>query len=559
MLEANVIFTLDGVNLTIKCTTEDKIKDICKKYSTKINKNMDSLIFLYFGNEVNFELSFKEQANIVDRYFHEMKILVNKNNINNNIIISNTINTKSYSENFNYLINGNLLENIKSIFFLRILLSHLDLKIKLKVIKYNKKLKKQIDIKLINYKFYSGKYIVYETNIKGKEYDGNDDNLLFEGEYLNGERNGKGNEYYYGKLVFEGEYLNGKRNGKGKEYYYDKLIFEGKFLNDKRNGKGKEYYKDGKLKFEGEFLNDERLTGKLYDNNGNLYCDLKSANGLIKEYNDDGKLIFEGEYLNGKKNGKGKEYDNNNGKLIFEGEYLNGKRNGKGKEYDYFLGKLKFDGDYLNGKKNGKGKEYYENGNIEFEGIYNNGERYSGIGYDTKNNKAYELKNGEGYIKKYYLGGIYIFEGEYLNGLINGKGKEYIFGDLRFEGEYLYSQKLRGKYYIDDKLEYEGEFLYNKKWNGKGYDENGNIIYELKNGTGKIKEYNDKFFCSLIYEGECLNGKRNGKGKEYYSDGKISFEGEYLNGKRNGKGKEYDSEGKIKFEGEYLDDNKVSE
>ena len=43
MSEANVFFSLDGVNLTIQCTTEDKMKDICKSYSTKINKNMNSL------------------------------------------------------------------------------------------------------------------------------------------------------------------------------------------------------------------------------------------------------------------------------------------------------------------------------------------------------------------------------------------------------------------------------------------------------------------------------------------------------------------------------------
>ena len=48
----------------------------------------------------------------------------------------------------------------------------------------------------------------------------------FEGEYLNGERNGKGKEYHYNsELEFEVEYLNGNRNGKGKEYYdyYDQL------------------------------------------------------------------------------------------------------------------------------------------------------------------------------------------------------------------------------------------------------------------------------------------------------------------------------------------------
>ena len=47
--------------------------------------------------------------------------------------------------------------------------------------------------------------------MRGREYDGFDDKLLYEGEYLHGERNGKGKEYYGGRLEFEGEYLNGKR------------------------------------------------------------------------------------------------------------------------------------------------------------------------------------------------------------------------------------------------------------------------------------------------------------------------------------------------------------
>ena len=45
---------------------------------------------------------------------------------------------------------------------------------------------------------------------------------MFEGEYLNGERNWKGKEYYNdGSLLFEGEYLNGKKwNGNG----YNKMV-----------------------------------------------------------------------------------------------------------------------------------------------------------------------------------------------------------------------------------------------------------------------------------------------------------------------------------------------
>ena len=104
-------------------------------------------------------------------------------------------------------------------------------------------------------------------------------------------------------------------------------------------------------------------------------------------------------------------------------------------------------------------------------------------------------------------------------------------------------------------MEYEGEYLYGKKWTGKGYDKKGNIIYELINGTGKIKEYN-KMFYKVSFEGELLNGERNGKGKEYVY-GQLRFEGEYLDGKRNGKGKEYDIYGNLIFEGEYLNGKKI--
>ena len=49
--------------------------------------------------------------------------------------------------------------------------------------------------------------------------------LLFEGEYNNGMRNGKGKEYNNGKLIFEGNYLDGQRNGKGKEYQNGEINF----------------------------------------------------------------------------------------------------------------------------------------------------------------------------------------------------------------------------------------------------------------------------------------------------------------------------------------------
>ena len=110
-------------------------------------------------------------------------------------------------------------------------------------------------------------------------------------------------------------------NGKIKEYneYSGELEFEGEYLNGKRNGKGKEYYENGKISFEGEYLNGENWNGKFYDpENINIY-EIKNGQGHIKKYYYYGNLVFEGDYLNGKKNGIGKEYFN--GELEFEGEY----------------------------------------------------------------------------------------------------------------------------------------------------------------------------------------------------------------------------------------------
>ena len=104
-------------------------------------------------------------------------------------------------------------------------------------------------------------------------------------------------------------------------------------------------------------------------------------------------------------------------------------------------------------------------------------------------------------------------------------------------------------------LIFEGEYL-NRKRNGIGkeYNYDGKLAFkgEYLNGkrNGKGKEYNS--LCKLKFEGEYLNGKRNGKGKEYSLYGKLKYEGEYLNGEKNGKGKEYYYNGKLLYEGDYL-------
>ena len=54
---------------------------------------------------------------------------------------------------------------------------------------------------------------------KIKEYDNDKNFIEFEGELVNGCRNGKGKAYSDNRLIYEGEFLNGNRHGKGKEYF----------------------------------------------------------------------------------------------------------------------------------------------------------------------------------------------------------------------------------------------------------------------------------------------------------------------------------------------------
>ena len=339
-----------------------------------------------------------------------------------------------------------MLKNIVSFYFQKFLFNSINEKTKLKLVKYNKNLQNKLGIELINYKFFSRKYILYETKEKGKEYN-SDNDLLYEGEFLHGVRNGKGKEYN----IFSGV-----------------LIFEGEFIKGIKNGKGKDYYRNGNIKFEGEYINGKRWSGKIYGIKNNVISELKNGKGILKELDENGKLKFEGEYLNGEKNGKGKEYGWS-GKLTFGGEYLNGKKNGKVKEY-YDNGKLKFEGEYINGNKNGKGTQYIGNGTIDFQGEFYNGLKWNGINYDDNNNMICNLKNGKGFIKRYYDKGKLMYEYEYVNGLRNGKCKEYFYnGNLKSECEYLNGEKNGNakEYYENGKPKFEGKYL-NGKRNDKG-------------------------------------------------------------------------------------------
>ena len=79
---AKVIFTYNGIETIIQCSKEDTMEKICNKYASKIDVNINSLLFIYSGNKINFKLSFKNQANAIDKERNKMNILVYKQDEN---------------------------------------------------------------------------------------------------------------------------------------------------------------------------------------------------------------------------------------------------------------------------------------------------------------------------------------------------------------------------------------------------------------------------------------------------------------------------------------------
>jgi antitoxin component YwqK of YwqJK toxin-antitoxin module len=69
---------------------------------------------------------------------------------------------------------------------------------------------------------------------------------------LGGKPHGKGAEVNRkGEVIYEGEFKEGKREGEGVLYYKQKKLYEIDF----KNGEGTEFNSEGRIKFRGSFKN----------------------------------------------------------------------------------------------------------------------------------------------------------------------------------------------------------------------------------------------------------------------------------------------------------------
>ena len=79
---AEAIFKYNGMDTTIQCKKEEKMKEICEKFTRKIEADINKLIFIYGGGIINMELKYEELGNEIDKNNIKKYILVYDNNTN---------------------------------------------------------------------------------------------------------------------------------------------------------------------------------------------------------------------------------------------------------------------------------------------------------------------------------------------------------------------------------------------------------------------------------------------------------------------------------------------
>lgn len=359
--------------------------------------------------------------------------------------------------------------------------------------------------------------------------------------------NGKKTDYYEGGQIKAEYYLtNGKLNGQLKVYHENGNIQRvGTYVNGKENGRFIEYDEDGKKTAEYPMVNGE-INGVL-----TIYKDGLKSQEITKQngvsngkfvayyYSDEGKLHskLQGAFLDEKKDGLWQTF------IISEG---------KEELIEYTT--------YSNDEKNGAFKEYVNSDSLE-TGTYKNGILN---GYFKRKTKmtGFEGKNFESEVTWWNMES----EGNYINGLEDGKWIYYFFGGKSEEGNYQLGNKT-GKWikYVRmgnyaDKIQQETNYT-NGKENGlcKRYFE-FETVSDSTDGNPSIKFINIPIQESSYYK----DGIKEGEYALKDSAGILISKGNFSNDKKNGTWTESylmeESDGKsvrVYQKGNYSSDNKT--
>ena len=205
-----------------------------------------------------------------------------------------------------------------------------------------------------------------------------------------------------------------------------------------------------------------------------------------------------------------------------------------------------------NGLKQGHWEKYYDNGDMEYDGYFNNDKPAGEFKRFFPGNKLKAIMN-------------YKEDGKTVDATLfyqnAKKAAEGTFIDMKKEGQWQYFSYYGGYLSsIENFINGEKDGVSNK------YYENGKITEEIhwKNGVkqGKWTRYylNEKPVVSSTY----LNDQLDGDYEAFYNNGNLKVKGIYRKDNRHGKWFYYDEKGKIKSTikyhyGEVIDNDELNE
>ncbi|NLK38421.1 MAG: hypothetical protein GX299_10140 [Epulopiscium sp.] len=259
--------------------------------------------------------------------------------------------------------------------------------------------------------------------------------------------------------------------------------------------------------------------------------------GKAKVYTKDGELLYKGKLNEGLAEGTGEVYEQDS--LIYKGELSNNLYNGTGTLYKN--GHVRYKGEFKDNLYDGEGVLYYENGNIQFSGTFEQGSYKKGTEYYANGVRKY---SGE------YIDGMYngiatlydsskenklLYSGEFRSGMKNGSGKLYEGGKMLYDGTFVNNvYEGQGKLYRNGRIRYNGNFAFGEM-NGFG------VLYSL--ATGRV-----------IYEGNFQNGVFQQAGKRYDENtGRVVYEGNFSKGVYDGTGVLYSNSGIQLYTGKFFE------
>jgi hypothetical protein len=226
--------------------------------------------------------------------------------------------------------------------------------------------------------------------------------VVYEGEMLQGERDGQGICLYNNGTLYEGQWKQNKEHGRGTLFSGDRqrVLYQGEWLAGRFNGLGVYYYyteqhKKKKLvkganttKGESTFVLDSRYEGEFREN-------LRHGNGTY--YLPDGST-YQGQFRDDEFCGRG-VFCWSDGS-VYDGDWKDGKRHGSGvlRASDGFT----YDGMWNNNAMDGRGSATYPSGQ-QYHGLFSNGRR-----------------EGRGTVV--FRDGAAVYEGRFRDDAVDGQG-----------------------------------------------------------------------------------------------------------------------------------------